>query len=221
MLCRAVFRRAVPCSSVVCCGALCSVVPCRAVSCGGVSCRGAAGCAVLCRVAPRRVVVCRVLGCLVVVRCTAVRCGAVCRVALCWALYRFAVVCGGLFLSPFWRGVGSALVRLVRFVVRDAGRSHVAGWWPGGCGLGGVDPCCGGPGVVLWSVGQAGVRGVTLCGGLCPLGDLAPSLGCRGRVLFLFWCLCGGPCIGRGRRLAVRAWCSVAWRCSRRLPRWV
>ena len=51
----------------------------------------------------------------------------------------------------------------------------------------------------------------------CPLGVLASSPGCRGRVLFLLWCLCGGPCCGWGRRLAVRAWWWAARGFSRRL----
>ena len=52
----------------------------------------------------------------------------------------------------------------------------------------------------------------------CPVGVLAPSPGCCGCLLFLFWCLCGGPCCGRGRRLAVRACWWAVQRCSRRLP---
>ena len=124
--------------SVLCCGALCSVVRCRAVSCCGVLCRVLAGCAVLFRAASCRVVVCRVVRCLVVVRCMAVRCGTVCRVASCFAVYHCAVVCAGPFSSPFWRGMGSALVTLARFVVQDGGRGYVAGWWLGGavgCGV--------------------------------------------------------------------------------------
>ena len=65
-------------------------------------------------------------------------------------------------------------------------------------------------------VGQAVVRASVLVP--YPLGVLSPSSGCRGCFLFLFWCLCGGPCCGRGRRLALRAWWQAAWRCSRRLP---
>ena len=138
MLCWAVLCRAAPCWSLLCRGALCSVVLCRAVSCRGVSCRGVAGCAVLCRDTLFCAVLCPVVGCLVSVRFTAVRCGAVCRVASCCAVFRCAVVCGGPSALPFRRGVVSALVRLVRFLVRHAGRGYVAGSWPRGgvrCGV--------------------------------------------------------------------------------------
>ena len=179
---RAVSCCALPCWSVLCCGALCSVVSCRAVSCRGVSCRGVAGCTVLCRAALCCAVLCRVVGSLVVVRCTAVRCGAVCRVASCCAVFRCAVVCGGPFSLPFRRGVGSALVRLARFVVRDAGRGYVAGWWLGGAVRCGVARwiCVAGVRVgrsarwVRWA--SAGLPSLGACALVpCPLGVLAPK----------------------------------------------
>ena len=230
VLCCAVLCRAVPCWSVLCGGSLRSFVPCHAVSCRGVSCRGVAGCAVLCRATPCRVVVCPVVRCLVVVRCTAVRCGAVCRVASCCAVYCWAVVCGRQFSLPFRRGVGSALVPLACFVVRDASRGYVAGCWLGGavrCAVAhliraaGVRPCRSGWWVRRVSAGLPSLGACALVP--CLLGVLAPSPGCRRRVLFPFWCLCcclcGGHCCGWSRRLAVRAWLRAAWRCYRRVPR--
>ena len=207
----------VPCFAVVrragvCCVAVRSALACRAAPCCAVVCLArVAGCAVLCRAAPCRVLLCCVVGCLVVVRCTAVRCGAVCRVASCCAVYRCAVVCGGPFSLPFRCGVGSALVRLAHLVVRDARRGYVAGWWLGGavrCGVArwfraaGVRVCRSG---LLVRRVSAGLPSLGSCASvLCPLGVYAPSPGCRGRVLFLFWCLCrclcGSPCCGGGGR---------------------
>ena len=142
----------VPCFGVVVCiGAPCCVVPCFAVLrraglccvvvCSALSCRVAPCRAMVHRAVPRRAVSCCGVSCrrfLVVVRCTAVRCGAVCRVASCCAVYPCALGCGGPFSLPLRRGAGSALVRLARFVVRDAGRGYVAGSWLGGsvrCGV--------------------------------------------------------------------------------------
>ena len=126
--CFAVLRRAGLCCIAVrsapsCCAALCRAVVCLAVT----------WLAALCCAVPRRVVLCSV-----VVHCTAVRSGAVCRAASCCAVFCCAVVCGGPFSLPLRRGFGSALVRLARFLVRDAGRGYAAGWWTGGavrCGV--------------------------------------------------------------------------------------
>ena len=82
------------------------------------------------------------------VRCTAVRRGTVCRVASCCALYCCAVVPGRPFSLPLQCRVGLALLRLARFVVRDASQGYVAGWR-----LGGAARC----GVALL-IGAAGVR---------------------------------------------------------------
>ena len=116
LLCRAVLRRVMPWCVVPRRSWLCRAVPRRAVSCCGVLCPG--------------------LPCPGALQGGAL--SAVCRVALCCAVYRCAVVCGGHFSLAFWRAVGSALVRHARFVVRDAGRGYLAGWWLGGavrCGV--------------------------------------------------------------------------------------
>ena len=142
------------------CGWLRCAVPRRAASCCGVSC-----CGVHCGV----------------VRCTAVRCGAVCYVASCCVVYRCAMVSGGLFPLPFRLGVGSALVRLARFVVRDAGRGYVAGWWLGGAVWCGVARWIRAVGVRVCRLGlwvrqvSAGLPSLGACALVsCPLGVLAP-----------------------------------------------
>ena len=116
------------------------IAPCCAVVCLAVASLAAPCCAV-----PRRVVLCCVL-----VRCTPVRCGAVCCAGSCCTVFRFAVVCGGPFQLPLRRGVWSALVRLARFVVRDAGRVYVAGWWLGGAVRCGVARCIRVAGALRW-----------------------------------------------------------------------
>ena len=208
MLCSAVLCCAAPCCSVLCCGALCSVVPYRAVSCRGVSCRGVAGCAVLCRAALCCAVLCRVVGCLVAACCTAVHCAAVCRVASCCAVFRCAVVCGGSVVPLFRSGVASALVRLVRFAVWDAGQGYVVDWWPGArlgvarlvgsvlrgsaCAVrlvvsGGCPWGCPPWGPVPWSRVLWGSLLLGLCGALC-VGNLWSS-GCVGSPTVLSLCL--------------------------------
>ena len=193
MLPCAVLCRAASCWSVLCCSVLCFGVPRRAVSCRGASCHGVSGRAVLCCAAPCRVVVRRVVGCFVIVRCAAVPCGAVCRVASCSVVYRCAGVCDGPLFLPFQRAVGSALVTVARFMVRDAGRGYVAGWRLGSAVRCGVPHWNGAAGVRVcrsgWWVRQvsAGLPPLGACALVpCPLGVLAPSPGCRGRVLFLF-----------------------------------
>ena len=120
----ALVRHAVSCRVLPWCVVLVRAVLWCALLCRAMLRRVVPWCAVLCRVAPCPVVVCGVVGCLVVVRCTAVRCSAECRVAS--------------FLSWWGPGVAWAVVRLACFVVRDAGRDFVAGWWLGGavrCGM--------------------------------------------------------------------------------------
>ena len=106
-------------------------------------CRIALCCGVLCFGVP-----CRAVS--VVLRCTVVPCGAVCCAASCCA------VVGQLRLvwPVSWCGV-----RVVAWLV---------GGWGVRSGVGGsLCPCCGGLGVPLGLVGQVGVRGVALPGGLC------------------------------------------------------
>ena len=105
-------------------------------------------------------------------------------------------------------------------------RVWLAGGWGVRLGVGGsLGPCCGGLGVPLGLVGRVGVVGLPSLGACalvpCPLGVPVPSSGCCGRAVVLFWCLCGGPCGGGGRRLAVRAWWCPVRRCSLWLPLWV
>ena len=233
----ALVRRAVSCRALPCCTVLvCDVLRC-ALLCHAVPRRAVPWCAApwrgwLRRIEPRRTVSCCGLLCRGVPCRGALHGGAVCRVASCCDVYRCAAVCGGPFSLPFRRGAGSALVRLARFVVRDVGQGYVAGWWLGGavrCGVGrwtrsaGVRVCRSG-----WWVRRVSARLPSLgaCALVpCPLGVLTPTPWCRGRVLFLFCCLgcclCGGPCCGRGRCLAARAWWWAARRCSRRLFWWV
>ena len=104
----------------------------------------------------------------------------------------------------------------------------MACWWLGGAVRCGVARWIRAAGVRLcrpgWRVRwvSAGLPCLGACALVpCPLGILAPSPGCCGHVLFLFCCLCGGPCCGWGGRLAVRAWWWAARQCSQRLPWWV
>ena len=140
-------------------------------------------------------------------------------------MYRCAMLCGGLFPLPFRHGVGSALVRLARFVVRDAGRGHVAGWWLKGAVWCGVACWIRAAGIRVCRLGlwvrwvSAGLSSLVACALVpCPQGVLAPSPGYCVCVLFLFWCPCGAPCCGRGGRPAVKAFQWGARRCPPRLP---
>ena len=186
--CFAVMRPAGPCCVVVRPALSCRVAPCRAV---------------VCRAVPRRAALC-------------------CGVSFLW------LPCLGALprVVPWWgRGVGSVVVGLARVVVWDAGRGSVAGWWPGGavrCGVArwiraaGVRVCHSG-----WWVRYlpAGLPSLGACALVpCPLGALVCSPGCCGRVVFLFWCLCGGPCCGRSSQAVGTGWWA-ARRCSRRFLR--
>ena len=94
------------------------------------------------------------------------------------------MLCGGLFSLPFRHGVGSALVRLARFVVRDAGRGYVAGWWLEGALWCGVACWIRAAGIWVCRLGlwvrrvSAGLSSLGACALVpCPLGVLAPSPG--------------------------------------------
>ena len=135
----------------------------------------------MCRAALCCAVLCRVMECLVAARCTAVCCAALCCVASCCAVLPCAMVCDGLILPPCQRAVASALVRVVRFVVLDAGRRYVVGSWPGGavrCGAACwvcaalVSVCLSGWGFRRPSAGLPSLGASALVP--CPLGFLAP-----------------------------------------------
>ena len=178
VLCFAVLRRA-----GLCCVAVPSALSCPAVPCRAVVCLVAAWLAAPCCAVPRRVVSCCAVSCRRVPCRGALHGGALlCGLpdVSCYAMFRCAVVCGGPFSLPFRCGVMSALVGLALFLVPDAGRGYVAGWW-----LVGAVRCC----VACW-IRVAGVwmgcssrwvrwlsAGVALPAGLC-LGSVSSGLPC-------------------------------------------